>query len=158
MTNLPTAERIGTLPGRIGASGLNGLGDTAQSGTANRLLFSLSSPETGTELGISDRTPDGTVLFVDIFPNSSGQSPNSASPDRFTPFKGAMFFQARSPLGSDVWFTDGTAEGSQILTDLVPGSQLVVTSPLEVLGDRLLFETYPARNRPAPALGQRRHR
>ncbi|NJR68343.1 MAG: hypothetical protein HC771_06460 [Synechococcales cyanobacterium CRU_2_2] len=97
MTNLPTAERIGTLPGRIGASGLNGLGDTAQSGTANRLLFSLSSPETGTELGISDRTPDGTVLFVDIFPNSSGQSPNSASPDRFTPFKGAMFFRLVAP-------------------------------------------------------------
>ncbi len=134
MANTSSVEQLGTLSGPIGLGGLRVL--------EGRLLFPVLDPNQGSELGVSDGTAEGTGLLADLFPSDSGDVPNSSSPDRLTLFNGAVFFQARSELGSDIWFSDGTTEGTQLLRDLAPGSPLTVTSPLTVVNDRLLFETY----------------
>ena len=57
--------------------------------------------------GVSDGTPEGTVLLKDINPGSG----NSYFPYNFTLFGSQLIFTAFDPTnGTELWVTDGTAE------------------------------------------------
>ncbi|PIE03149.1 MAG: hypothetical protein CSA81_03190 [Acidobacteria bacterium] len=83
------------------------------------LLFTFYSDETGTELGISDGTPGGTGLLLDISPGS-----NSSLPRDFFVHDNCLFFTAVDENhGRELWKTDGTAEGTVLVIDIWPGSE-----------------------------------
>ncbi|MEO0925847.1 MAG: hypothetical protein AAFY63_08245 [Cyanobacteria bacterium J06643_13] len=88
-----------------------------------RLFFSADDGENGRELFVSDGTAEGTQLLVDLNPNS-GYGYNSGSyPDNFTEFNGRLYFSANDgENGRELFVSDGTAEGTQLLVDLRPGS------------------------------------
>ena len=63
------------------------------------------------------------VLVKDIQTEPAWQVPESF-PWAFEPFAGTMFFAAEHPgFGRELWTTDGTAAGTQLFLDLVPGAE-----------------------------------
>ena len=97
----------------------------------DRLYFSANNGETGSELFVSDGTRDGTQLLIDLNTNVfvEGEDENYLSfpegsyPSNFVEFNGKLYFIANGgETGSEVFVSDGTAEGTQVLIDLRPGS------------------------------------
>jgi len=60
------------------------------------LYFSASDGTSGTELWKSNGTAEGTVLVKDIYPGTSGASPNSSSPSYLTNVNGLLYFGANN--------------------------------------------------------------
>jgi ELWxxDGT repeat protein len=88
-----------------------------------QIFFAATNEETGRELWISDGTAEGTQLLVDINPGTdSNGNPSDSYASNFTEFGGQLFFSANDgEAGNELWVTDGTAEGTQLLLDLNPG-------------------------------------
>lgn len=73
----------------------------------------------GFELWKTDGTPSGTVLVKDINPGS-GSSFSYRFSD-FTVFNNALYFHAQDGVtGSELWKTDGTAQGTVLVKDINP--------------------------------------
>ncbi|MEO0731461.1 MAG: hypothetical protein AAFZ52_01400 [Bacteroidota bacterium] len=79
---------------------------------------------------ISDGTAEGTVLL-------------SEEVDVKTDFVRlgniALFGGTRFPGGNELWITDGTPEGTELLADLNPGGDGSIPHDLRRLGDRIIF-------------------
>ena len=89
-----------------------------------QLFFSADDGGTGRELWVSDGTTAGTQLILDINPGSSyyyGYSSGSY-PNNLTEFDGQLFFTANDGFsGNELWVSDGTTAGTQLLLDINPG-------------------------------------
>lgn len=92
----------------------------------NRLYMVATDSSNGTELWMSDGTPNGTVLVKDISPG-----PNGSFPQELTDVAGTLFFSAEDPLhGRELWRTDGTEAGTIRLYDAsVDGDATVSADP-----------------------------
>jgi len=87
-----------------------------------KLYFGANNQETGTELYVSDGTSEGTELLVDIYPGENNYGVNSSSPSNFVEFNDKLYFSANNgENGNELYVTDGTAEGTQLVSDLRPG-------------------------------------
>mgnify|MGYP003519368915 CR=1 FL=1 len=89
----------------------------------DKLYFTADDGVHGDELFVSDGTPEGTQLAVDLYPgeNSYGYS-NSSFPRNFVEFNDQLYFTADDGVhGDELFVSDGTAEGTQLLVDLYPG-------------------------------------
>lgn len=81
----------------------------------------------GKELWVSDGTGSGTILFKDInegtFTNKYNQEEAyDSNPEHLTVAGDQMFFSARAgDTGYELWVTDGTNSGTQMVTDIYPG-------------------------------------
>ena len=120
----------------------------------NRLHFSAYDSENGTELWVSDGTSEGTQLVKDIYPgrDSSGYV-NSSAPKNFTVLDNRLYFSAyNSENGGELWVSDGTSEGTQLVKDIYPGNNnsayVNSSSPndLTVLDERLYFSAFDGVN------------
>lgn len=104
----------------------------------NEIYFSAYTATTGRELWKSDGTEEGTVLVKDILVGSQeGVSTNTNIYS--TELDGKFYFAASGSLGNtELWSSDGTAEGTQLVKDIRPGSS---SSPSNffAFGDILLF-------------------
>ncbi len=99
------------------------------------LLFHRHDDEHGAELWVSDGTPAGTGLLLDIAPG-----PASAFPFDLTPAGHRLFFSAyERGHGEELWQTDGTPAGTRRVQDLHPGLGSSSPHELAVVGDRLYF-------------------
>ena len=92
----------------------------------DRLFFGADDGSIGNELWVTDGTPEGTQLVKDINPkinNSYGNTyPESSDPYNFTEFASRLYFTAETEeTGRELWVTDGTTEGTQLVEDLYPG-------------------------------------
>lgn len=77
----------------------------------SRLFFTASTPETGTELFVSDGTAAGTDLVKDLVPGLLG-----SNPQQLTAVGNNVFFTLVDPNVANVvqlWFSDGTAMGTR---------------------------------------------
>ena len=98
----------------------------------NKLYFAANDGENGTELFISDGTAEGTQLLVDLNPSINdsyyGSSfPKSSNPTNFVEFNGKLYFIANDgESGRQLFVSDGTADGTQLVTDINSGTQLLV--------------------------------
>ena len=98
----------------------------------NKLYFTANDAENGTELWVSDGTSEGTQLVKDIFPGRGPVGYNNYSPygfdrdffpDNLTEFNNQLYFSADdSENGDELWVSDGTTEGTQLVKDINPGS------------------------------------
>ena len=109
-----------------------------------KLYFAANDGQNGTELFVSDGTRDGTQLLVDLRPGSSNYG-SSSSPGFLVEFNGKLYFTANDgESGTELFVTDGTAEGTQLVADINPGSGYrygsgSYPSELTVVGDELFF-------------------
>ncbi|EMR01089.1 ELWxxDGT repeat protein [Cesiribacter andamanensis] len=91
------------------------------------LYFSARHPDWGRELFKSDGTAEGTVLVKDINPGPGDNHPlypyvRSSVPSHLTPLGDWLYFSAYDGMhGVELWRSDGTAEGTQLVLDLYPG-------------------------------------
>lgn len=85
---------------------------------ANGLVyFAATTSDQGTELWVSDGTEAGTNIVLDLFEGTGNANPNT-----ITPFLNGILFAAVDVSSSDydgdgvarqqIWFSDGTAEGT----------------------------------------------
>ena len=89
----------------------------------NVAYFETSDPFAGTALWKSDGTSLGTQLVKNISPIFSC-CPSDQSEDPLVNVGTTLFFAGYEPAttGSELWKSDGTTAGTQIVADLVPGS------------------------------------
>jgi ELWxxDGT repeat protein len=131
-----TSLLMDTRSGSLG--GLGGVNNRLYKG-AGRLLFVATDGLTGFEAWTTDGTTAGTVPLGDLSPGTgSSMSPLGNSP--FTAFGGRAYFGATTPTsGNELWATDGTPEGTNMVADLNPG--VVASNPrlMTVAGDRLFL-------------------
>ena len=84
------------------------------------LLFSALETSTGRELWKSDGTNAGTVIVKDINPNASAFV--GIGNGEFTKVNGIVIFAARDGVnGQELWKTDGTAAGTELVKDIRQG-------------------------------------
>jgi ELWxxDGT repeat protein len=94
----------------------------------NKLYFAANDGVNGVELWVTDGTTDGTQLVKDIFPGTTERFgsifPNDSNPDILTEFNNKLYFAARNEEnGFEIWVSDGTTNGTQLLKDINPGSE-----------------------------------
>jgi ELWxxDGT repeat protein len=112
-------------------------------GPAGDVLFFVGlDADHGQELWASDGTPAGTRLVRDINPGEA--SAVSAGPLNVTAavLGRRLYFQAFDPAhGGELWSSDGTAAGTRLVRDLLPGSGSSSSSPgfLRAAGKSLYF-------------------
>ncbi|GMU63903.1 MAG: hypothetical protein AMXMBFR36_01770 [Acidobacteriota bacterium] len=100
----------------------------------------------GYELWRSDGSAPGTFLLSDLCPGACGSEQalrfavESVGP--------AVYFSANDGVhGSELWITDGTATGTRMVSDLVPGPQSSEPSLLRAVGSQLYFVATEAMTR-----------
>ncbi|MDY8137519.1 ELWxxDGT repeat protein [Aquimarina sp. 2201CG5-10] len=100
-----------------------------------RLFFSAEDDPHGDELWVSDGTPEGTHLFVDIESGAPGSSPTE-----LTVFENKLYFSARDAVyGQELWVTDGTPLGTKRIIDLNPGPNSSRIANITVFNNKLYF-------------------
>lgn len=104
-------------------------------------IFQATDPSHGREFHTSDGTAQGTELLVDLDRQTSslrqvlfllfGES---------APAEDRVFFNAQDSVhGSELWVTDGTAPGSHLVIDLMPGTEAGVEG-FHALPEKLWFD------------------
>ncbi|OJJ15659.1 hypothetical protein BKI52_37890 [marine bacterium AO1-C] len=106
----------------------------------NLLVFVADDGIHGQELWVSDGTKTGTKLLKDITPgvNTDKQVKLAGS----SVFNGKLYFAANNGTnGLELWVTDGTEAGTQMLKDIRPGNEDGISLELRsiVFGDKLYF-------------------
>lgn len=102
----------------------------------NYLIFTAEEDNTGQEYWVSDGTPEGTELLLDIYPGSEG---SLNGPAEVIAAGNLFFFNAEDPdLGFELWMSDGTALGTRVL-DLNPGDASSFPEDFAVYRNTLLF-------------------
>jgi ELWxxDGT repeat protein len=112
----------------------------------DKLYFAANDGENGRELWVTDGTAKGTQLLADINPGGNGYDANSSFARDFTEFNDKLYFSADDgENGDELWVTDGTAEGTQLLVDIYPGTKKYDPNPYFGYGESF---SYPAESNP----------
>ena len=112
------SQSLSDLPNDIEAS----FGDFT--GAGGKLFFVADDGTHGDELWTSDGTAAGTHMVKDIDPGTDvwGDA-NSSSPTNLTALNGELYFSANDGAdGRELWVSDGTANGTNMVKDIHPGS------------------------------------
>jgi ELWxxDGT repeat protein len=90
--------------------------------TVGSQVFFVTSGPTGRELWRTDGTPEGTREVKDIRPQSQTGLEAGTPPTALTAVDGLLYFAVNDGVsGEELWRSDGTAEGTVRVADLVPG-------------------------------------
>jgi ELWxxDGT repeat protein len=90
----------------------------------NKLYFTASGEGKGKELWVSDGTTAGTQLVKDINPGISSGYGFGSDPaaNNFAVFQNKLYFNADNGVdGNELWVTDGTENGTQLVADINTG-------------------------------------
>lgn len=95
----------------------------------NKVYFAAQSSLNDTELWSSDGTAQGTQLVKDICVPPMPGLPGDSYPNNFKILNGKLIFSAYTPdHGVELWITDGTTNGTVLVSDLNPGNNDGVSS------------------------------
>jgi ELWxxDGT repeat protein len=109
-------------------------------GAAGRWMYFTAEDDVhGRELWRTDGTAQGTAMVKDICPG-----PCTSVPDGFLPSFAALgdrllFAADDGVVGSELWITDGTPEGTHLLGDLCPGPCSSAPDDLRAVGGVVFF-------------------
>jgi len=106
--------------------GSNSIGESASSNPSGFAVFDgalyfSATDGNGTELWKSDGTQSGTEMVKDILLDDGFGNAGSSNPHGLTVFDGALYFSATDGNGTELWKSDGTQSGTQLLKDVYPG-------------------------------------
>jgi ELWxxDGT repeat protein len=109
-----------------------------------RVIFSANDGTHGREVWVTDGTADGTVLVKDINPGTDNWNGIGAGSDPafFTRLgDGRLIFRAEDEVhGNELWVTDGTEAGTQLLKDIAPAADSsYMTEPATLPDGRVVF-------------------
>jgi ELWxxDGT repeat protein len=111
--------------------------------------FFAANDGKGTELWISDGTKSGTKMVANINTTDFGRA--SSNPSQFTVLGKILFFTADDGKhGVELWQSDGTEEGTKLVTDINKnnyGKASSNPSQLKVVGNKLFFTATNSSNR-----------
>ncbi|ELS04268.1 hypothetical protein Xen7305DRAFT_00039960 [Xenococcus sp. PCC 7305] len=123
------------LVAAISGDELTAVGDT--------LFFTANDGVNGRELWTSDGTPEGTQMLLDIRPEErvSGSPINLGSdPEDLINVNGTLFFTADDGVnGRELWTSDGTPEGTQLVKNITEGFTSTSFDNFTVVNDTLYF-------------------
>lgn len=108
----------------------------------NELLFFADNGTNGRELWISDGTDGGTRQVTELVPGEDGGRPRGLIPAWSVAGNAVAYFSAAGDFGSEIYRTDGTADGTFLLKDINPGVFGSDPFPVAMIGDQLLFNTF----------------
>jgi ELWxxDGT repeat protein len=95
----------------------------------------------GFELWVSDGTNLGTQLLIDI--NQTIIPISSSNPRIFKEFNNKLYFMANDGVhGDELWVTDSSALGTQMIKDIWPGKGSSIAVPELVYNNKLYFAAY----------------
>lgn len=111
----------------------------------DKLYFVAVDGKYGSELWVSDGTNGGTYVITKraINPNSNATFGRGSAIEYITNFKNHLYFKAddQGELGAELWRTDGTEAGTQLVKDINPASKAEgYPKLLTVLKDKLYFK------------------
>lgn len=102
-----------------------------------KVMFYADDGVFGDELYVSDGTPGGTQLVLDINPGSSSGVDSSRAP---VCCNGELFFRGRTnAVGNELFASDGTAANTRLVADIHPGSTSSSPQQLRCLGNQVFF-------------------
>lgn len=88
----------------------------------NTIFFGGANQQHGIELYKTDGTAAGTVLVKDIWPGDNNGLRPASNTKNFVKANGYVFFRASDGVnGFELWRTDGTEAGTQMVKDIVAG-------------------------------------
>ncbi len=88
----------------------------------NKLYFIGNDGTAGYELWVTDGTANGTQMVKDINPGPQGAYDITFT-ESFIVYNGKVYFTAKTiNEGVELWVTDGTANGTQMVKDINPGA------------------------------------
>jgi trimeric autotransporter adhesin len=88
----------------------------------NKLYFSGFDYTNGSELWVTDGTEAGTHIVINLSTDAVGIL-NSGAPQNLMVYNNKIYFSGRDDThGSELFVTDGTAAGTQLVKDIVPGT------------------------------------
>jgi trimeric autotransporter adhesin len=145
----------GTTTSLVTDINLNGTGVTDGSypdgftALGGYLYFSAYEATNGRELWRTDGTPSGTTMVKNINTGSSGA--DDSSPYDLTALGDYLYFQATDAThGTELWRTNGTAEGTTLVQDIYEGGTYGADSSnpynLTALGGYIYFSAIGATN------------
>jgi ELWxxDGT repeat protein len=104
------------------------------------LFFTAYQPDSGRELWKSDGTRAGTVIVKDI-QLGSGSSSSLRIDDRYALLPGGvlLFPADDGTAGTELWRSDGTADGTVLVKDIHPGPQGSRMFELTAAGGKVYF-------------------
>lgn len=107
------------------------------------LYFTANNGVNGSELYVTDGTPIGTGMLVNIAPDEV--ETKSSGPEDFQLIDDQFFFTAdNGTTGDELWISDGTKEGTSFVKEIVNytssyGTNFGISGPFFPLGDKVLF-------------------
>ena len=107
--------------------------------TENGIFFIATDGQNGTELWKSDGTEEGTLMVKNINSDSDSFSLNGV-PDNFATLGSTVFFSANDGVnGLELWKTDGSESGTQIVKNIAPEEKSSRISNLKSINGKLFF-------------------
>lgn len=104
----------------------------------DKVYFRAKTASNGHELWVTDGTSTGTQLLKDINPGTGDGL--YFFKVHFTLHNDKMYVEANNGVsGRELWITDGTASGTQMLFDINPGASGSIPSHFQVMGNDLYF-------------------
>jgi ELWxxDGT repeat protein len=101
------------------------------------LYFDARDGTAGRELWISDGTPAGTRLLLNVTPETGNAS---SAPGSFAAYGDRLYFAADDGInGRELWRSDATSAGTELALDINPGPGSSEPQDAFVVGSRLLF-------------------
>ena len=108
----------------------------------NKLFFNADDGINGSELWATDGTAAGTNIVINLRPDGGGIF-SSGAPFNFITFNNKIYFTASDDThGAELFSSDGTAAGTQIVKDMEPGTQGSVPQQSVIYNGNLYFSCY----------------
>jgi ELWxxDGT repeat protein len=125
----------------INPGGTSGSDPCSLTAYGRLLFFNANNVTYGRELWRSDGTASGTVLVKDINPGYASSMPFCGP--AMTVFNGNLFFTANDGVhGTELWSTNGTDAGTNMVKDINPGTNSSYPYYLTPVGNTLLFSAH----------------